>query len=215
MARTRSARAHDAVIRAAAILFAARGIDATSMDAIAAASGVSKATIYKHWPDKDALCLEVMAELHGFEEELPDTNTGDLRTDLLAVMGRVPPDQTAEIRQRILPHFMAHAARNPSFGQAWRARVLEPPRIQLARAIRRAIERGELPAAVNLDFAIGLLQGPPMYWFVRHHQTGEGPIAFDAGMVVDAFLRSQGWIPRHRPSAPAPRPNRQAPRGLR
>ena len=49
--------------------------------------------------------------------------------------------------------------------------------MQLARAIRRAIERGELPAAVNLDFAIGLLQGPPMYWFVRHHQTGEGPIA--------------------------------------
>ncbi|HVW06086.1 MAG TPA: TetR/AcrR family transcriptional regulator [Vicinamibacterales bacterium] len=210
MARTRSTRAHDAVLQAAARLFAERGIDATSMDAIAAASGVSKATIYKHWPDKDALCLEVMAALHGFEDELPDTNTGDLRADLLAVMGRVPPTKAAEIRQRILPHFMAYAARNPAFGQAWRTRVLEPPRIQLGRAIRRAIARGELPAAVNLDFAIGLLQGPPMYWFVRHHQTGEGPIAFDAGMVIDAFLRSQGWIARSQPSASAPRPNRQA-----
>jgi AcrR family transcriptional regulator len=210
MARTRSTRAHDAVIRAAATLFAARGIDATSMDAIAAESGVSKATIYKHWHDKDALCLEVMAALHGFEDELPDTNTGDLRADLIAVVGRVPPEETAALRQRILPHFMAHAARNLSFGQAWRARVLEPPRIQLARAIRRAIERGELPAIVNIDFAIGLLQGPPMYWFVRHHQTGEGPIGFDPTMVVDAFLRSQGWMPRSQPPASARRPNRQA-----
>ena len=37
-------------------LFSERGIDATSMDAIAETSGVSKATIYKHWQDKDALC---------------------------------------------------------------------------------------------------------------------------------------------------------------
>lgn len=209
MARTRSTRAHEAVLRSAAALFADRGIDATSMDAIAAASGVSKATIYKHWPDKDALCLEVMAALHGFEPELPDTNTGDLRADLLAVMGRVPPEGAAGIRDRILPHFMAYAARNPSFGQAWRARVLEPPRLQLARAIRRAIERGELPAALDLDFAIGLLQGPPMYWFVRRHQTGEGPIGFDAGMVVDAFLRSAGYTPRAQPTLARVRPIRE------
>ncbi|HJY08747.1 MAG TPA: helix-turn-helix domain-containing protein, partial [Bryobacteraceae bacterium] len=61
MARQRSTRAHDQVLDAALKLFSKRGIDSTSMDAIAGASGVSKATIYKHWPNKDALCLEVMA----------------------------------------------------------------------------------------------------------------------------------------------------------
>ena len=60
MARPRSAQAHKKVLDAAVQLFSERGIDATSMDAIAEASGVSKATIYKHWQDKDALCLEVM-----------------------------------------------------------------------------------------------------------------------------------------------------------
>ena len=44
---------------------AERGIESTSMDAIAEASGVSKATIYNHWADKEALLLEVMADLHG------------------------------------------------------------------------------------------------------------------------------------------------------
>ena len=48
------------MLRAALDLFGERGIDATSMDAIAQASGVSKATIYNHWADKEALLMEVM-----------------------------------------------------------------------------------------------------------------------------------------------------------
>jgi AcrR family transcriptional regulator len=210
MGRPRSVRAHDAVVAAAIDLFAERGIDATSMDAIAAASGVSKATIYKHWPDKDALCFEVMAELHGFESELPDTNSGELRADLLAVMGRTPPEEFTEARQRILPHFMAYAARNPAFGKAWRNRVLEPARAQLVRAITRAIERGELPRTVDIDFALGLLQGPPMYWYLRHKTVDENlPYGFNPEWLVDAFLRAQGFLPPARPSSPPARHKRR------
>ena len=65
MARPRSERAHDQVLEAAIQLFSERGIDSTSIDAIAEMSGVSKATIYKHWADKDALLLEMMAHVHG------------------------------------------------------------------------------------------------------------------------------------------------------
>ena len=64
MSRGLSPRAHSKVLESATQLFAERGIDTTSVDAIAAASGVSKATIYKHWADKDALCLEVMQYVH-------------------------------------------------------------------------------------------------------------------------------------------------------
>ena len=67
MGRPKSVKAHARVLAAAGALFADQGIDATSMDAIAEASGVSKATIYKHWPDKGALCLEVMSSLHAAE----------------------------------------------------------------------------------------------------------------------------------------------------
>ena len=61
MARTPSLQAHASVLAAALELFCERGIDTTSMDAIAEKSGVSKATIYKHWADKAALCLDVLA----------------------------------------------------------------------------------------------------------------------------------------------------------
>ena len=71
MPRGLSERAHQKVLETAAELFADRGIDTTSMDAIAAKSGVSKATIYKHWSDKDALCMEVMTFLQGLDEGPP------------------------------------------------------------------------------------------------------------------------------------------------
>ena len=71
MGRPRSASAHRLVLDAAANLFSDRGIDATSMDGIAAASGVSKATIYKHWPDKEKLALEVLSYVHGLDKGVP------------------------------------------------------------------------------------------------------------------------------------------------
>lgn len=49
-----------AIVEAAACLFMERGFEATSMDAIAAQAGVSKATLYARYPDKDALFREVI-----------------------------------------------------------------------------------------------------------------------------------------------------------
>ena len=50
-----------AVLKAALRLFLEQGFGATSMDAIARRSGVSKATVYNHWNDKEALLLEMLA----------------------------------------------------------------------------------------------------------------------------------------------------------
>ncbi len=62
MARTPSAAAHEKVIEAAIQLIGERGIEGTSMDAIAQVSGVSKATVYKHWKDKETLCIDVIVQ---------------------------------------------------------------------------------------------------------------------------------------------------------
>jgi AcrR family transcriptional regulator len=191
MVRPRSVRAHDAVLDAALRLFADRGIDATSMDAIAEASGVSKATIYKHWPDKDALCVEVMARLLGRDTVPPDFDSGDLRTDLIAVLSHQPPEQHAELRTRMMPHLMVYGARNPAFGVAWRSRVLEPPRIQLTHALARGIARGQLPRTLNLDLAVTLLHGPMMYAHMIKLMNREPPADLQE-LVVDAFMRSYG-----------------------
>src|SRR5271170_1436069 len=101
MARPRSALAHSKVLKAAVELFAGRGIDTTSMDAIAEASGVSKATIYKHWPDKDSLIMEVLGHLYGLDEEPPVFDSGDFRADLIAQLQYQPAADRKSLRERI------------------------------------------------------------------------------------------------------------------
>ena len=133
MAKHKSPRAHSQVIEAAVALFAERGLEATSMDAIAKASGVSKATIYRHWPAKDSLCLEVLSYLHGFDKEPPVFDSGDFRADLIAQLQHDPAADRRVMRERIMPHLMAYAAHNRVFGDAWRSRVIEPARKALGK----------------------------------------------------------------------------------
>ena len=188
MARPRSSAAHRSVLEAALNLFAERGIDATSMDAIAEASGVSKATIYKHWRDKDTLCLEVLGYLHGVDEEAPVFDSGDLRTDLIAQLNYQPAAHRKEMKERIMPHLMAYAARNRDFGAQWRARVLERPRGQIREMLKRGMQRGELVKSLDPEVGIALLIGPMMYRHVFMNRFGGKLPADLATYVADAFL---------------------------
>ena len=175
MARPRSPQAHEKVLRAALDLFGERGIDATSMDAIAAASGVSKATIYKHWADKEALLMEVMLMVHGVDREPEEVDTGNILADLTAVLARRPPDEFDKARERLIPSLVAYSAVHQEFGKAWRNRVMEPTHLSLKRILQRGMNRGLLPKSLDFDFALALLLGPVLYAriFQMKHLTGD------------------------------------------
>lgn len=188
MGRPRSVQAHDQVLKAATNLFAANGIDATSMDAIAQDSGVSKATIYRHWPDKSALCLEVMSRIHGLDRR-PELTSDDTRANLVALLAHRAERSCSEMQERMMPHLLAYAARDLEFAKAWRKRVMEPPRAQMMEILRKAVGKGELPPDLDLDLAAALLIGPMVY---RHFLTVVGA-PLPEGMpqrVVDAFWKA-------------------------
>jgi TetR/AcrR family transcriptional repressor of mexJK operon len=79
--RPKSEEKHDAIVDAASDLFLARGLKATSMDAVAEKAGVSKQTVYSHFKNKEELFREVIqtkVESYGFAEAaLPENR--DLR----------------------------------------------------------------------------------------------------------------------------------------
>ena len=195
MGRPRSASAHARVLEAAGLLFGEHGIDATSMDAIAEASGVSKATIYKHWPDKGALCLEVMSSLHDFDSQPPFEPSADVRSDLVTFLSRQPPRPRTELRSRLMPHLMAYAVRNPAFGRAWRAQAIDPPRLQVIALLNRAISEGRLAPGVDVESAAVGLVGPMMY---RNMLRLTGGQQFEdlAEAVVETLWQAYGRAPR-------------------
>lgn len=201
MARPRSNEAHEKVVLAALDLFGERGIEATSMDAIARNSGVSKATIYNHWVDKEALLMEVMLFVNGLDRDPEDTDSGDLCRDLTTVLCRRPPGEFDAARRRITPALIAYSAVHQEFGAAWRHRVMEPPRQSLRRILRRGIERKLLPRDLDLEISIALLLGPLLYNHI--FEKGGEPRGLDIGpKAAEAFCRAFALArpSRHKPA---------------
>lgn len=188
MVRPRSSEAHDKVIHAALGLFGERGIDATSMDAIARTSGVSKATIYNHWADKEALLMEVMLHVNGLNREPEDVDSGDLCHDLATVLSRRPPDEFDAARNRMMPTLIAYSAVHQQFGAAWRHRVMDPPRQCLRKILQRGIERELLPSSLDFELSFALLLGPILY---RHiFNKGGGELSDVGPQTAEAFCRA-------------------------
>jgi TetR/AcrR family transcriptional regulator of autoinduction and epiphytic fitness len=66
-------RKRAAIVQAALAEFRAHGFDATSMDRIAAGAGVSKRTVYNHFPSKDDLFAHILQELWSCSAAAPTT----------------------------------------------------------------------------------------------------------------------------------------------
>lgn len=194
--RPRSVLAHRQVLDAAANLFADRGIDATSMDGIAAASGVSKATIYKHWADKDKLALEVLSYVHGLDKEVPVFDSGDTRADLIAQLNYQPAPDRSEIRERFMPHVIAYSAHNRVFGAAWRKTVVEKQRAALGKILERGVKEQQLVQGLDRDLSIAILVGPMIYRHIFLNPSGGRPPLDFAEQVVDAFWKAFARKPR-------------------
>jgi AcrR family transcriptional regulator len=206
MPRPRSEEAHTKVLEAALALFSRSGIDATSMDAIAAESGVSKATIYKHWPDKDRLAMEVISWLYGLDEEIEMPQIGNLRDDLIAALSYRPDERCEEQRERLIPHLIAYSVRNQVFGIAWRERVRNRHCTYLTQVLRAAIERGEVDPNLEMGTAVALLFGPLMYRqiFVANSRREKASPEFIA-QIVESFVQTHARDSRALKSArPAP-----------
>jgi len=56
-------RKREDIVRAAIDEFRGSGFEATSMDRIASSAGVSKRTVYNHFPSKEVLFAEIMVQL--------------------------------------------------------------------------------------------------------------------------------------------------------
>jgi AcrR family transcriptional regulator len=77
--RPRSPSVDEAILDAALELLIEEGLPGTTISAVAARSGVARATIYLRWPTRDALITAAFVHAKG---RPPFRLTGDLETDL-------------------------------------------------------------------------------------------------------------------------------------
>ena len=94
--RPRSEVADRAIVEATLELMADVGMSALTIEQVAAAAGVGKATIYRRWANKDALLVDALATLN---DDLPDVNDVPLRDALVEVVDFVRRASTRNARR--------------------------------------------------------------------------------------------------------------------
>ncbi|MFE4409000.1 TetR/AcrR family transcriptional regulator [Streptomyces sp. NPDC056821] len=133
------------------------GYDSLTMDAVAARTRSSKATLYRQWGGKAELVVGAMR--HGKPVRLDTIDTGTLRTDLHALVTR-EDDCVMEQNSALMRALAMAMHTNPDLRQAFRDQLIEPEMAEFRALLQRAVDRGEIRAdCPALDFVMHMLAG--------------------------------------------------------
>ena len=129
------------------------------MDVLAARAGVSKTTIYRRWPSKEALVLHALStSIRPFD----DVNTGSLHEDLDLYLGELVQRFKPGPANDILPHLIETATLDSSVRSAL-DEFVKIRRFPLRTILERAKDRGELDNSADTHLLIESIIGSITY----------------------------------------------------
>ncbi|YCK39945.1 TetR/AcrR family transcriptional regulator [Actinomadura sp. ATCC 39365] len=162
----------DAIATAAFAELAETGYGRLSIESVARRAGVGKTAVYRRWSSKQAMVMDLITQVAVRAADTPDTGT--LRGDVLAFLTITDQALRHPLVARIVPDMFAEATRSPEVAVVLREQVGGARRNKVAAILYRAIERGELPADIDIELGLDLLAGP-LYWGVNISQAPPSP----------------------------------------
>ncbi len=167
--RPRSEAARAQVLRAARALLESSGPAAVTIERLAEHAGVGKPTIYRTWPNAQAVLMAALMP------EAPAAVRRPATTDALAQLRRQLRELAARFSARSgrsVTLMLAAAEPDSELAKAFRHRVILAARDEGRRLLRQAVTNGALRRGVDLDVALDVLYGP---LFLRV-LLGHGPV---------------------------------------
>ncbi|MBA0124679.1 TetR/AcrR family transcriptional regulator [Haloechinothrix sp. YIM 98757] len=193
----RVARSRALLIDAAAGLLAEGGVEAVTIDAVTSASGVSRATLYRHFATGAELVAAAFERL--IPPVTPAPESGTLRDRLLSLMTRQAElIQHAPLHATLLswlglgahPEHEQHHSDRPRLRQL-RDRIIEHYRKPFDTVLADAADQNELDD-IDPDIAIAQLAGPLIFNRLVTQQPSDQHFC---SRIVDDFLAA------HRPNS--------------
>ena len=157
----------DRVLSAAGRILRRDGYARLTMERVAAESGAAKTTLYRRWPTKAALCMDLYLDVAA--RELHDPDTGSVGSDLRYIANTVVRLQTRTVAGPAFIGLIAEAQLNPATRAAFLAEFANRRREVTRRVLRRAIRRRELRAGTDVDLVIDALGGAATFRLLQGH----------------------------------------------
>jgi AcrR family transcriptional regulator len=173
--RRRNAEVSAAVLRAAVELLDNPGVGLRgfTMQAVARRAGVSKATVYRWWPDKAHLVLDAYRSKSARDIGAP--LKGDVRTDLAAHLGQIAYALSELNSARAVAAITLAAAEDSSFGALYRDTLLRERRQALLDVLLAGRRRGHVRVAADLEVAVDAAYGAIHHRLLLTKKPIDGP----------------------------------------
>ncbi len=182
LGRPRDPAVADAAAAAAVALIAEEGYANLTMERISERAGVSKAALYRRWPNKLELVVDAIGASARRNVNLPDT--GRVAEDVIAFLEGFSRERQTDVEA--YDALAGAVDSDPELAE----RCRDVLGTELAEAFRvivgRGVARGELPAATDVDL---LAEVVPALIRYRRQRTGAGPDRQFVERVVDQFFR--------------------------
>jgi TetR/AcrR family acrAB operon transcriptional repressor len=180
--------------------FARYGFQATSIDRIAKAAGLTKGALYYHFKDKEALLFAAVTNRVGQFERRVVTDLAAVPDPATALreVARVCLDHaTKSNHRRMIVTLMVEAIdTNPRLAAEFRA-MMHGFRAFLRRVVERGQRSGQFRADVDAEIAAEVYAGAIMGAEIQYYQD---PGTFNLAATIAAFIEQFiGWL-----SGPAP-----------
>ncbi|MDD9265781.1 TetR/AcrR family transcriptional regulator [Paenibacillus sp. GCM10023248] len=158
--RPRNMETQSSILAASYALLLESGFGAVTVEKIAERAQVSKATIYKWWPNKAAVVMDGF--LSAATARLPVPDTGSAFQDILEHaknMARFMISREGSIFLQIIGEGQVDSA----LAEAFRTRYIQPRRLEVRTIMNRGLQRGELENHLDIALYTDLIYGPIFY----------------------------------------------------
>ncbi|WP_280334799.1 TetR/AcrR family transcriptional regulator [Nocardia wallacei] len=195
--RPRDPNADTAILRAAAELLIERGIDNTSIEAIARRAGVAKVTVYKRWKTKEDLLAQAIEQARADIPAVPPTTATTALPDLIEALLPQWGKALADPKYRLLSaRLLGAGPSHPALLNAyWNHHVL--PRRERSRILlQQAQDAGILSATADLDILLDMLDGAIIHHLLMEpagSDATDGPQPTQLTAYLRRLLRQTGF----------------------
>ncbi|OXM84340.1 TetR/AcrR family transcriptional regulator [Paenibacillus rigui] len=158
--RPRNVETQRSILSASYELLLEQGFSAVTVEKIAERAKVSKATIYKWWPNKAAVVMDGF--MSAASERLPVPDTGSVYNDILIHATNLVRFLTSR-EGTVITELIGEGQMDPGLAEAYRTRYFQPRRLEARRLMERGNERGELRENLDIEVSTDLIYGPIFY----------------------------------------------------